>query len=114
MSRPKRFESKLAYQNWWRQNTPKGKANDMWMHLRERVGNRRGNCPTYVNVELKMTREEFVAWVIPELEEWSKTRPIQTATLDRKSNTGHYEISNLQLLTNPENAAKRNNLKGNR
>ena len=105
MSRPKNFENKKEYQKWW-DLTPKGKARTMWRHLRNRASNKDGKNPTYANIELRMTRQEFVSWVIPELESWCQTLPIQEVSLDRISNDGHYEIGNLQLLTKSDNSRK--------
>lgn len=54
-----------------------------------------------------MTREEFLTWVIPELENWIKDKPIELVSIDRIDNNARYEISNLQLLTRGENTLKR-------
>jgi len=54
-----------------------------------------------------MTREEFLQWIIPELENWIKTyNTLDGVSVDRINNSGHYEISNLQLITKVENSCK--------
>lgn len=86
--------------------TVKGKAVSMWQHIKERAENKRGDCPTYKNVLLRMSRLEFYSWVLPELEKWILVNSITDVSIDRIDNNGHYEISNLQLLSKSDNARK--------
>lgn len=80
----------------------------MWLNMVERVKNREA-YPEYQNVELRLSRQEFITWVIPQLEKWkyplvgSKNSP----SVDRINNNGHYEIENLQLLTKSEHCSKK-------
>jgi len=97
----KRQRAKDAYQ------TPRGKAFIIWAGIKKRAGNNSGNYPTYINRKLLMTREEFLQWIIPELENWIKTyNTLDGVSVDRINNSGHYEISNLQLITKVENSCK--------
>lgn len=81
----------------------------MWYGLLDRVENKRGDLPTYQNIKLYITKDEFLNWVIPKLENWkyplvgTKNSP----TIDRINTSGHYELANLQLITKTENTLKR-------
>lgn len=88
----------------------KGKIASMWSGINSRVGNKHGDCPTYANTKLLMTRKEFSDWITPVLEEWIKTKPLrgmQGASVDRKDANGHYELSNLQIISNADNSKKK-------
>lgn len=99
---------RICHREWERlyNLTPKRKSAKMWSGIIARAENKNGKQPAYQNVKLLMTREEFYAWVIPELEKWILTKSIESASIDRVDNDGHYEISNLQLLTRLENRLK--------
>lgn len=90
-----------------RRATPKGKAITKWNAICDRAENRRGDLPTYQNVKLLITREEFMSWAIPQLEKWQKEHgSLSDATLDRITD-GNYQLGNLQLITKGENTLKR-------
>ena len=92
-------------------NTPKGKASRMWSYIDSRAENKDGKHPSYVNVKNLMTKQEFMTWVIPQLEAWNLSKDLALASIDRKDNSGHYEISNLQILDRWENARKTGKLR---
>jgi len=50
-------------------------------------------------IEVRMTRSEFISWA---LEKWP-SRDYLSLDFDREDNDGHYELSNLRLLTRSEN-----------
>lgn len=83
--------------------TPKGKATTMWNAILWRLKYE----PSYKGVQLKIPRDEFLEWVIPQLETWCISNSIESASLDRIDNDGHYEFPNLQLLSRKENNLKR-------
>jgi len=83
--------------------TPKGKAAMMWTNITARAENRNGTNPQYTYVKVLMTREEFIEWAVKELEKFSV---LDNLSIDRKQNDGHYEISNLQLLSLDDNRRK--------
>ena len=91
--------------------TPKGKASQIWSALVQRVENKSGRFPSYSQVKLLMTRNEFLEWAIPELEKWIFTKPIKSASLDRIREDGHYELSNLQFIPRLENTLKQRRYK---
>lgn len=80
-------------------NIARHKALSAWHAIIQRAGNARGNKPTYVAVELRMTKQEFVAWAVPRYRRWFKQHPGVVAFIDRRDNFGHYEIPNLRLVT---------------
>ena len=92
-------------------STPQGKASRMWADILSRAENKDGKHPTYKNVKVQMTRDEFLVWAVPQLDSWSKHTDISLASVDRVYNDKHYEISNLQLLDRWENARKTGKLK---
>ena len=90
-----------------RHKRPKTKAGAMWSNIIQRVENKNGRAPAYANIKLKLTKDQFLGWVIPELEKWCKTNKIEDVSLDRINTTKHYELGNLQLVTKGENSLKR-------
>lgn len=88
-------------------STPKGRATRMWNNMNRRSGNKYGDHPTYADVEVRMSRDRFIAWATPRLENWYRRYPSVTPTIDRISSDGHYEIGNLRLLTAAQNTKAR-------
>lgn len=83
--------------------TPKGKAARAWSSLRQRSQNATGRTPTYENVEVRMTRSEFMSWAVPAFEQWFAKHPDKVPSVDRKNNDGHYELGNIRLLEKVKN-----------
>lgn len=83
---------------------PRGAAVAAWSRLISRAGNRAGYFPTYAWVEVRMTRDEFLAWAIPRYARWFRNHPGVTPFLDRVDTAGHYELANLRLATAKRNA----------
>ena len=52
----------------------------------------------YVGVELRVTREDFIAWYMP--------LDFEGASVDRIDKNGHYELSNMQVIPLDENIRK--------
>lgn len=92
-------------------STPRGKASRMWKDINLRSENKDGKHPAYRNVKVQITKDEFISWVIPQLENWVTHRDISLASIDRKDNNGNYDLSNLQILDRWENARKTGRLK---
>jgi len=81
-------------------------AKNAWHMLNARAGAKYNFSKCYINVEVRMTREEFLEWAIPEYELWLAEHPNQTPSIDRADPNGHYEIGNLQILEVQENRRK--------
>ena len=89
------------------QRTPTGKAVKMWSDIKRRAENFSGKYPSYSKRKILLSREEFMKWVVPRLENWLKEHGSLTdASIDRINNNGSYRLQNLQLLTKSENSKK--------
>lgn len=88
------------------EKTPKGKAARAWSSLRARAGNSTGRTPTYAKVEVRMTREEFMAWAVPRFERWAAEHPDVRPSIDRRKNDGHYELANIRIVALSVNVQK--------
>ena len=86
--------------------TPHGKAVKMWNSLHKRAGNKDGKNPTYKDIKILVTREEFLGWAVPVLEDWIKTKTIETASLDRIEDTDHYILGRMQIISKSQNTRK--------
>lgn len=62
--------------------------------------------PWYRNVEIRMTKREFLDWATPLYEKWQREHPGVRASVDRIDSTGHYEIGNIQLISQRHNMMK--------
>lgn len=83
--------------------TPAGKAKRAWIAILNRANNRDGKSPAYANVECRITREEFLAWAIPAFQKWIAENPDELGSVDRIDVEGHYELSNLRVISRREN-----------
>ncbi len=84
--------------------TAHGKAGSVWNGICQRAGNTDGRHPTYAGVELRMTREAFMTWAVPRYAAWLRDHPDVPPSIDRKRLAGHYEISNLQIISLSDNS----------
>lgn len=85
--------------------TPEGKAARAWNCMKSRAGNRCGKQPSYVDVELRMTREEFLVWAIPEFEKKLAEDPNECWTIDRLEK--HYELGKIEIVSKSENTRRK-------
>jgi hypothetical protein len=87
--------------------TFKGWIRVSWSRMNIRAGNRGNKYPTYTHVKVLMTREEFVAWAQPQEPIWRGIKESNDSpTIDRIDPDGHYEISNIQILSLRENSSR--------
>lgn len=68
-----------------------------------RCGNPDGLNPTYADVELRMTLEEWLEWSIPRYEEFIRSNPNISPSVSRFEDQGHYEINNLEIISRDAN-----------
>lgn len=80
--------------------TPLYLASQKWLDMKRRVRNESG----YAHVEIRITRAEFIAWAVPLLEAWDWR--IGSPSVDRINVKGHYELSNMQIISQSENCCK--------
>lgn len=97
-----RKATRSAYLKRYR-NTPKGAAVFAWNRITSRAGAKYNHRKCYASVEVRMTREEFMAWAVPAYEEWFRDRPGVTPSVDRIDSKGHYEPGNIRLLPVQDN-----------
>lgn len=90
--------------NWRR--TLKGKASTMYTSLLKRTKYH----PNYHNIQCLISRQDFMDWAIPALKDWiAKGNPLtgsNGASLDRIDGEGHYEVSNIQIISRRDNSKK--------
>jgi len=79
-----------------RANNPRINALSAWRHLNKRANNDK----RYIKkgIEVKVKKDEFVEWYI---RHW-----FNGCLVDRVNNNGHYELSNMQLLSLAEHNEK--------
>jgi hypothetical protein len=95
-----------------RRQTAAGRAERAWGSINMRAGNRDGYHPSYVGVEVRMTREQFVAWAVPEFAVWMSANPGKRPSVDRIRSDGHYELGNIRVMELGENSARHGRNKG--
>jgi len=83
---------------------PKSIAKKAWYRINERALNARGDLPSYAKVEVRMTEDEFLSWAIPRYQQWMSLHPGITPSINRIDPNGHYEISNINMVSWYENA----------
>ncbi len=91
---------------------PKYRWAKAWNNLNLRAGNKIGNRPTYKDVKVLITKEEFKEWYIETMEDWEASHPRPAnyrdyPSIDRIDNDGHYEPTNLQVISIGDNSRKR-------
>jgi hypothetical protein len=66
--------------------------------IQHRINNPVGRNSGYAGVELRIGREDFIAWFMP--------RDYAGCSVDRVKVEGHYEIGNIEVIPMPINAIK--------
>jgi hypothetical protein len=87
--------------------TPLYRAKSAYCGMQARCLNKNGKSPTYANVELRMTLNEWLAWSLPEYEKFSIEHPEDSPNAARHGDAGHYEIGNISIVTDEYNRAER-------
>ena len=79
--------------------TPLYRAKAAYRNMQIRCLNANGKSPSYSNVELKMSLEEWLDWSIPLYEDFIASHPGVTPSVGRKGDKGHCEIGNLEIVS---------------
>jgi hypothetical protein len=87
-----------------RRQSPRSKALVMWSNIKARAQNKDGKNPSYSDVIVLMSKDEFVAWATAAIAKWSKRNPTDTVSVDRKRSRGHYELNNLRIISHGDNS----------
>lgn len=82
------------------ESSPDRRAKRTWNTLNARVLRQ----SSYEGIKVKMSRDDFLQWAIPEYQAWQATHPNETPSLDRIDPTKHYELGNLRIIERGENA----------
>lgn len=91
------------------EKTVKGTVAKMWRGLNYRVRMGKQNIPKYKcykDIEVRMTRQEFVTWATPRVREWKNKHPGASPSPDRINSKGHYELGNLNIVDHEVNRAR--------
>lgn len=83
--------------------TPLYRVKASYSGMQQRCLNANGKSPTYAKVELRMTKEQFIAWALPLYAEFIKKRPGESPCTARFGDKGHYEIGNVKVISMDEN-----------
>lgn len=78
--------------------TPKYRAVAAWQNMNRRCLNRDGKNPAYAGVELRISKEEFVKWALPQYESILNSNPGAVPSVSRRGDIGHYEIGNIDII----------------
>jgi len=87
-------------------NDVRYRVNCIWNALMQRIENADGKNPSYAATELRMTKDEFIDWAVPEYKLFIRNSPEKRPSIDRIDDAGHYELSNLQVIDWGDNARK--------
>jgi hypothetical protein len=86
--------------------TPIYRAKAAYYGMLARCENKNGKSPSYVNVQLKMTWEEWLEWAVPQYELFDKEHPGEMPNAARNGDIGHYELGNIRVVSCSENQAE--------
>lgn len=80
--------------------TPLNRARQMWKSMKRRCKKGEG-C--YAGIEVRMSREEWMAWAVPKIEAFTKQHPDKIPSVDREDPDGHYELRNVSIMDLKDN-----------
>ena len=86
--------------------TPLYRAYAAWYGFLARCGNANGKNPTYRDVEIKMSFDEWVDWAVPAYEKFILENPGVSPAAARNGDQGHYEIGNISIISVQQNASQ--------
>ena len=86
--------------------TPYYRANAAYYGMQARCLNKNGKNPSYAEVELRMTREDWLKWAVPEYTKFQVEHPDDTPNAARIGDMGHYELGNVRVVSRAENCAE--------
>jgi len=96
----------IAYKSPEIHRTPLYRAKAAYYGMLKRCLNKDGKNPSYANVELRMTWDEWLKWAIPEYEKFQKENPDVTPNAARIGDSGHYELGNIRIVSQMQNCAE--------
>lgn len=86
--------------------TPEYRAYAAYYGMLARCGNADGKNPSYSDVELRMTLDQWLDWSVPRYAEFIRENPDISPSVSRFGDAGHYEIGNLEIISFAENRSR--------
>ena len=80
--------------------TAAGRAATMWSGLVYRSKHK------YCGVEVRFIRDDFIEWAIPKIEKFLELFPDETPSIDRIDPNGHYEFTNVRVISLKRNVIR--------
>lgn len=90
---PKSTAKQAEYERTYN-NTPRGRASEMYKAMVYRCGKQKH----YENIRVEMSREDFLTWAIPELEDFKQRYPDKVPSIDRINPDGNYAFGNMRII----------------
>jgi len=85
---------------WYR--TPRGRTTQAWNSILFRIK----RSPAYKNVKVRISRKDFYEWALPMFQTWDSEKREGRPSIDRIDLYGHYELSNMRMISVTENCAR--------
>lgn len=82
---------------------PRARAKAAYRNMERRCENSNGKCPSYADVKLLMSLDEWLEWAIPRYESFIEATPDKSPCVSRYKDSGHYEIGNIEIISTEEN-----------
>lgn len=60
----------------------------------------------YRDIEVKVDRDAFCEWAIPRIVQFNREHPDESPSVDRIDPDGHYEFTNMRIITWKDNALR--------
>ena len=57
----------------------------------------------YAGIEVRMSRHEWMAWAVPQIEAFTKQHPDKIPSVDREDPDGHYQLGNVRIMDLKDN-----------
>lgn len=83
--------------------TPKARARAAYSNMIRRCHGGSASEDAYQNVEVRMTKSEWLAWAIPQYTAFMLANPDVVPHAARKGDLGHYEVGNIDIISAREN-----------
>lgn len=83
--------------------TPLYRVKAAYCGMVARCENANGKNPTYANVRLLMSLDEFITWALPRYTEFIANHPNESPCTARFGDKGHYEIGNIEVISMADN-----------
>jgi len=83
--------------------TPGKRATAIYSTMKQRERNSDGKNPTYADVEIRISRDDFIAWFVASWPIYVFDFGDRQPSIDR-INGGHYEFGNIRLIPLAENS----------